>query len=87
MADLAVSLTSDEALVLFELLHRWEDAGKIDPALEPGEQVALWALSGRLESILVEPFKRRLQRPGGRCSAAPCRSRRYVSAPVHGMCV
>jgi hypothetical protein len=57
MADVAVSLTSDEALVLFELLHRWEDAGKIDPALQAGEQVALWALSGRLESILVEPFK------------------------------
>lgn len=57
MADVAVSLTSDEALVLFELLHRWEDRGKIDSVLEPGEQVALWALSGRLESILVKPFE------------------------------
>jgi len=53
----AVTLTSDEALVLFELLHRWEDSGEIDTVLMPGEQTALWALSGRLESILVEPFE------------------------------
>ena len=44
------------ALVLFELLHRWEDSGELDGLL-PGEQTALWALSGRLESILVEPFE------------------------------
>ena len=50
------TLTSDEALVLFELLHRWEDLGEIDTVLMPGEQTALWALSCRLESILVEPF-------------------------------
>jgi hypothetical protein len=59
VADVAVTLTPDEALVLFELLHRWEDAGAIDPALEPGEQTALWALSARLEGILVEPFDAR----------------------------
>jgi hypothetical protein len=53
----ALTLTSDEALVLFELLHRWEDSGEIDTVLMPGEQTALWALSGRLESILVEPFE------------------------------
>jgi hypothetical protein len=51
-----VTLTSDEALVLFELLHRWEDSGAIDVALHQGEQTALWALSGLLESVLVEPF-------------------------------
>jgi hypothetical protein len=50
-------LSSDEALVLFELLHRWEDSGEIDTVLMPGERTALWALSGRLESILVEPFE------------------------------
>ncbi len=54
---MAVTLTSDEALVLFELLHRWEDSGEIDTVLMPGEQTARWALSGRLESILVEPFE------------------------------
>jgi hypothetical protein len=52
-----VTLTSDEALVLYELLHRWEDSGEIDTVLSPGEQTALWALSGRLESSLVEPFE------------------------------
>jgi hypothetical protein len=43
--------------VLYELLHRWEGADAIDTVLMPGEQTALWALSGRLESTLVEPFK------------------------------
>ena len=54
---MAVTLTSDEALVLFELLHRWEDSGEIGTVLMPGEQTALWALSGHLESTLVEPFE------------------------------
>ena len=67
---MAVTLTSDEALVLFELLHRWEDSGEIDTASMPGERTALWALSGRLESILVEPFegtyaRQRLAERGG----------------------
>ena len=54
---MTVTLTSDEALVLFELLHRWEDSGEIGTVLMPGEQAALWALSCRLESILAEPFE------------------------------
>jgi len=52
-----VTLTSDEAIVLFELLHRWEDSGQIGSVLMPGEQTALWALSCCLESSLVEPFE------------------------------
>jgi hypothetical protein len=55
--DVTVTFSSDEALVLFELLHRWEDSGEIDTVLMPGEQTALWALSGRLESTLVEPLE------------------------------
>jgi hypothetical protein len=55
--DVTVTFSSDEAVVLFELLHRWEGSGEIHPMLMPGEQTALWALSGRLESILVEPFE------------------------------
>jgi hypothetical protein len=58
MSDVEVSLSSDEALVLFELLHRWEDADAIDPALLPGEQTALWHLSASLERILTQPFDR-----------------------------
>jgi hypothetical protein len=57
VADVTVTLSSDEALVLFELLHRWEDAGWYEKAdLLLGERTALWALSASLESILVEPF-------------------------------
>jgi hypothetical protein len=56
VTDVTVTLTADEALVLFEMLHRWEDADAIDPVLMPGERAALWALSCRLESILVAPF-------------------------------
>jgi hypothetical protein len=37
------------SVIRFELLHRWEDAGRVDPTLLRGEQTALWALSGRLE--------------------------------------
>jgi len=58
MADVSVTLSSDEALVLFEVLHRWEDMGLYERAdLVPGERTALWALSGLLESLLVEPFR------------------------------
>ena len=57
MTEVTVTLTSDEALVLFELVHRWEDSGQLETVLLPGEQTALWALSVRLESTLVEPFK------------------------------
>ena len=52
-----MTLTSDEALVMFELIHRWEDSDRIDPVLMPGGQTALWGLSGRLESMLVEPLQ------------------------------
>lgn len=56
MDGVSVGLTRDEALVLFELLHRWEDAGAVDPDLLVGEQTALWNLSAALERVLVEPF-------------------------------
>jgi hypothetical protein len=56
MSEVTVTLSNDEALVLFDLLHRWEDANTIDPVLLPGEQAALWNLSCALERVLVEPF-------------------------------
>ena len=56
MTDRVISLTADEALVLFELLHRWEDEEPALP-LEQGEQEVLWSLSAALEKILVEPFR------------------------------
>jgi hypothetical protein len=51
-----ITLTSDEALVLYDLLHRWEDAEQVSPPEHKGEQVALWAMSAQLERRLVEPF-------------------------------
>lgn len=59
MNDVALTLSPDEALVLFEWLHRLEDEDALDqlPGLLRGERAALWALSGALERTLVEPFK------------------------------
>lgn len=56
MADVTVGLTSDDALVLFDLLHRWEDAKTVTEPTDPGEQVALWNLSALLERAVVQPF-------------------------------
>lgn len=59
MADpsgVTVTLTADEALVLFELLHRWEDDKRVGSPQHSSEQVALWSLSALLERELVQPF-------------------------------
>ena len=73
MTDRSISLSADEALVLFELLHRWEDDDRELP-LEPGELTALWALSAALERVLTEPFSPRyaemLKQARGRLSAS-----------------
>lgn len=57
MTDVAVILTADEALVLFDVLHRWEDAGAITGPGDDGERIALWNLSALLERLLSEPFE------------------------------
>ncbi len=54
--DVTISLTGDEALVLFDLLHRWEDLELVTAPQHQAEQVALWNLSAVLERVLVEPF-------------------------------
>lgn len=54
--DVTITLTSDEALVLFDLLHRWEDAGQVSVFAHKSEQVAMWNLSALLERVLVEPL-------------------------------
>lgn len=58
-ADVSISLTSDEALVLFDLLHRWEDDDRVSALRHPSEQVALWNLSALLERELPEPIEPR----------------------------
>lgn len=55
MTDQAVVLDTDAAVVLFEMLHRWEDEDA-DLQLIPGEQTALWVLSAALERVLAESF-------------------------------
>src|SRR5271165_7560909 len=47
-----LELTRAEALVLFEWLHRMEAEGRTI-CENRAEQIALWNLSSRLESILV----------------------------------
>jgi len=51
-----IQLGRDEALVLFELLHRWEELGQVAEPEHRAEQVALWNLSAALERELAEPF-------------------------------
>jgi hypothetical protein len=54
--DVTISLTGDEALILFDLLHRWEDDERVTEPENAAEQVALGALSALLERELPEPF-------------------------------
>ncbi|GEP37961.1 hypothetical protein NPS01_16240 [Nocardioides psychrotolerans] len=54
--EVSISMTSDEALVLFDLLHRWEDDEQVTPPQNEAEQIALWAVSALIERVLVEPF-------------------------------
>jgi|SwirhisoilCB3_FD_contig_31_15457833_length_991_multi_2_in_0_out_0_2 hypothetical protein len=52
-----IELTRPEALVLFELLARWNERGSGDIHLEhQAEQRVLWDIEATLESALVEPL-------------------------------
>lgn len=53
--DVVVTLTREEALVVFEWLAKLEAADS-PPFDDPAEEVALLRLHARLESSLVEPF-------------------------------
>jgi len=53
---IALTLTSAEALVLFE----WLSCANEQPTLsfaDPAEQQVLWGIEAQLEKTLVEPFK------------------------------
>ncbi len=50
-----ISLTPDEAIVLFEWLARENERGKL-PIVDQAEQRALWNLEATLESVLTEPL-------------------------------
>ena len=53
---MSVRLTADEALVILDLLHRWEDDDRVSAPQHASEQVAPWDLSALLERELREPF-------------------------------
>lgn len=56
--EVTVTLTADEALVLFEWIHRHEDADTLEAiTVDQSEVIALWALSAALERGLVPPFQ------------------------------
>jgi hypothetical protein len=55
--EVVVRVSADEALVLFEWLHRGEDLDRPAPIEHRAERVALRNFSALLESELVEPFK------------------------------
>ena len=60
MADqpnINLTVTKDEALVLFEFLARFNQTEHKDIFEDQAEQKTLWILEGQLEKQLVEPFR------------------------------
>ncbi|MGR5168575.1 hypothetical protein ACPV5L_15360 [Vibrio astriarenae] len=50
-----LSLSNDEAIVLFELLARFTEDEKLE-ILDESEAIVLWAIANSLETDLTEPF-------------------------------
>ncbi|MFC0224828.1 hypothetical protein [Nocardioides zeicaulis] len=55
-ADASSALTADEALVLLDFPHWWEDDDHGNAPQHAAEQVALWNLPGLLEREIRQPF-------------------------------
>jgi hypothetical protein len=55
--EIQITLSKDEALVLFEFLSRFVDDSKLEIA-DPSENRVLWDLQASLESLLAEPFSK-----------------------------
>ena len=53
---LLVALSADEALVLFELLARSDEAQLLG-GIEPAEERVLWRVEAQLQKALVSPFR------------------------------
>ena len=54
--EVTLSLTCDQALVLFEWLSREDGRSRI-PTEHQAEQKVLWEIEGQLERALVEPLQ------------------------------
>lgn len=50
-----LTLTADEALVLFEFVSRFSESDKLTLA-DPAEAAILWNMCNQLERLLAEPF-------------------------------
>ena len=57
MSNVNLTLSKDEALVLFEFLSRFSENEKLEIKDKSEEQV-LWNLQGGLEKLLSEPFSK-----------------------------
>jgi len=54
--SLNLTISKNEALVLFDFLARFNETEKSDVFEDQAEQKTLWILEGQLEKQLVEPF-------------------------------
>ena len=55
--NIKISITKDEALVLFEFLVRFNKTVRSEIFDDQAEQKTLWILEAQLEKQLLEPFK------------------------------
>ena len=53
--DISLTLTRDEALVLFEFFSRFSDKDELS-IIDQAEERALWNLTCVFEKVLAEPF-------------------------------
>jgi hypothetical protein len=56
MADITLKLDEDAALVLFDLIGRWDYDEEPFELRDEGEKIAMWKLMGTLESNVVGMF-------------------------------
>jgi hypothetical protein len=55
--EIKITLSNEEALVLFEFLSRWSDTDKFD-LMDQSEQRVLWNILSDLETTLAEPISK-----------------------------
>ena len=55
--EVSLTMSSDEALVLFDWLARTSAATHPVPFADPAEQLVLWNVEALLERVLVAPLK------------------------------
>jgi hypothetical protein len=53
--QIAIKLSTSEAIVLFEFLSRFNNEGKLE-LVDQAEERVLWNICADLESVLAEPF-------------------------------